>query len=40
MRRVVSFQAPEVEWLAYELPVIAEASLAKMDKSNDPRNAS
>jgi hypothetical protein len=28
MRRVVAYQAPEVEWLAYELPVIAEEALA------------
>lgn len=28
MRRVVTYQAPEVEWLAYDLPVISEEALA------------
>ena len=30
MRRVATYQAPEVEWLAYDLPMISEAELAKL----------
>jgi hypothetical protein len=30
MMRVATYQAPEVEWLAYDLPVIEESELAKL----------